>query len=152
MNRVWTFVIGKPLGDEELAQLTQAGRTFVEHWTAHEKQLRGAFDVLGRRIVVVKVNEDLNQASGCSIDKLTRFMKMTESRFGVELLNRMNVAYREGDSIAVANANDVRGMIEAGRLKADTVVFNTAAANEDELSGWEKPLKDTWLSRYLQTA
>jgi hypothetical protein len=152
MNRVWTFVIGKPLGDEELAQLTQAGRTFVEHWTAHEKQLQGSFDIFGRRIVVVKVNEDETQASGCSIDKLTRFMKMTESRFGVELLNRMNVAFREGDKVAVAGANDVRGMIESGRLKPDTVVFNTAVSNEAELSGWEKPLKETWLSRYLQSA
>lgn len=152
MNRVWTFVTGKPLADEELAQLVQAGRNFVEHWTAHEKQLHGVFDIIGGRIVVVKVNEQAGQASGCSIDKLTRFMKVSESMFGIELLNRMNVAYRHDGKIEVVRASDLPKLIAEGAVDGDTIVYNTAASNEEELARWEQPLKQSWLKKYLQPA
>ena len=149
MNKVWTFVIGKQLSQTELDQLTLAGRTFVDHWTAHEHQLEGSFDIYGGRIVVVRVNENTAQASGCSIDKLTRFMKVSESKFGVELLNRMKVAYRSGDGVEVADANDIRSLLENRAMGADTIVFDTAVSSDAELAAWEKPLKDTWLSKYL---
>jgi hypothetical protein len=152
MKKVWTYVISKQLGVTELDQLLHAGKTFVSHWTAHEHKLSANFEIHKKRIIVVTVNEDVNDASGCSIDKLTRFIKITETMFGVELLNRLLVAYQEGEEINVVHASRVKELLEQKVLSADTIVYNTTISTGEELENWEQPLKSTWLNKYMVTA
>ncbi len=152
MNRVWTYVISQALSPEQLTQLQTAGMHFVQHWSAHENKLAASFDIIGNRIIVVKVNEDVHGASGCSIDKLTRFIKETEAAFRIELLNRFLVAYKSTGGIEVTHASKIKELLQQGALSENTTVFNTAIANEDELGNWEQPLKDTWLNKYLANA
>ena len=149
MNRVWAYIISEPLSDVELKQVVEAGKTFVEHWTAHENKLSASFDIFEKRIILVKVNEDVSGASGCSIDKLTRFIKASEIKFGVQLLNRLLVAYRRNDALEVIHSAKIKEMLSKGDISAETPVYNTSVANERELSQWIKPLKETWLNRYL---
>lgn len=149
MNRVWAYIISESLSDVELNQILEAGKTFVEHWTAHENKLTASFDIFEKRIILVKVNEDVNGASGCSIDKLTRFIKASEIRFGVQLLNRLLVAYHKNNSLDVVHSSKIKDMLSKGDITAETPVYNTSVANEQELSLWMQPLKETWLNRYL---
>lgn len=151
MNRAWTYIINRPLTPAELEQLKEAGNTFVTGWTAHENKLSGGFRVFKDRIIVVTVNEDIHQASGCSIDKLTRFIKEQEARFGIELLNRLLIACKAGDAVEVIHASQVRELLAKQVLSGDSVIYNTAVSNEEELSHWEQPLKATWLNKYLNT-
>ncbi|MBL7930732.1 MAG: hypothetical protein JNL60_02460 [Bacteroidia bacterium] len=149
MNRVWAYIISEPLSDVELNQVAEAGKTFVEHWTAHENKLSASFEIFEKRIILVKVNEDVSGASGCSIDKLTRFIKASEIKFGIQLLNRLFVAYRKNDKIEIIHSSKIKDMLSKGEISPETPVYNTSVANEEELSHWIKPLKDTWLNRYL---
>lgn len=148
MNRVWTYIISEPLSDTELNQLDEAGKTFVEHWTAHENKLSASFEIFEKRIIIVKVNEDVSGASGCSIDKLTRFIKASEMKFGVQLLNRLLVAYRNNNKLEVVHSSKIKDMLKNGDISAETAVYNTSVANEQELANWIQPLKETWLNRY----
>src|SRR3954464_7924481 len=101
MNRVWTYIINKKLSSEEIKALNAEGQTFVNAWTAHDQKLTASFEIFKDRIVIVKVNEDIHSASGCSIDKLTRFVREMETKFSLELLNRLLVAYKKDDDIEV---------------------------------------------------
>jgi hypothetical protein len=152
MNRIWAYVISKPLDDSGMKQLQASGTGFVESWSAHENKLAASFGIVGNRIIVVKVNEDVHGASGCSIDKLTRFVKDTEAAFGVELLNRFLVAYKGATGVEVVHSSKIKELLAQGIISENTIVYNTAAANEAELNAWEQPLKNTWLSKYLVKA
>ena len=149
MNRVWAYIINKPLGEEELNQLTIAGKNFVTNWTAHENKLSADFSIFKKKIVLVKVNEDIHNASGCSIDKLTRFIKESEAMFGIELLNRFLVAYKNGDSVEIVHSSKIKELLTQNILTENSLVYNTAIANESELQNWEQSLKSTWLAKYL---
>lgn len=149
MNRVWTYIISKKLNESELNDLLKTGKTFVSGWTAHENKLSADFEIFKERIVVVKVNEDIANASGCSIDKLTRFIKDSEIKFGVELLNRFLVAYRNGDHIEVVHTSQLRDLLAQRLISENTIIYNTAVASENELANWEQALKNSWLNKYL---
>ena len=149
MNRVWTFIISKTLSKEELNSLKEAGNNFVLSWTAHEQQLTASFEIVKEKIIIVKVNEDITGASGCSIDKLTRFIKETEKQFNIELLNRLLVAYKSEETIEIVHATKIKELISQNKISENTVIFNTAVANQNELTNWEQELKNTWLNKYL---
>lgn len=151
MKKVWAFIISKPLGEVELDQLKHDVQTFAESWTAHEQALSASLEIVGKRIIVLQVDEEITGASGCSIDKLTRFMKLTELKYGIELLNRMLVAYQHGETIEVLHSSQIREALEKDQLNENTLVYNTAISSGKELAEWIKPLKDTWLHKYLKT-
>jgi hypothetical protein len=152
MNRIWTYIISQPLSEENLDALNNLGLDFVSNWIAHSQKLAAEFEILNGRIVVVKVHENIANASGCSIDKLLHFIKNFESRFGIELLNRLLVVYKNGDKMEVAHASRIQDLILSGTINENTIVYNTAISKEEEFKTWEQPLKDTWLSKYLSKA
>lgn len=152
MNRVWTYIIGKTLNAEELNQLFADGKNFVESWKAHENQLSASFEILQGKIIVVKVDEDVNNASGCSIDKLLRFVKDSEKKFNMELLNRLLVVYKNHNQIEIVHSSKIKDLLTSGAITENTIILNTSVANEQEFNNWEQPLKDTWLNKYLVKA
>ncbi len=153
MNRVWTYIIPRNLTSAELASLQQKGEEFVKGWTAHENRLSASFELVQNRIVLVKVNEDVHGASGCSIDKLTRFIKDAGKELGTDLLDRMQVAYEnKPGAVEVSSAKDIPYLLQSGKISGDTPVYNTSVATEAEMRNWKQPLKNTWLKKYLQSA
>jgi hypothetical protein len=149
MNRVWTFISSKALSNNELNLITESGTKFVNGWTAHEQKLTASFEIYKNRIIVVKVNEEVTGASGCSIDKLTHFIKQLETEFNIELLNRLLVAYKNESEISVVHASKIKELLQTNSINENTIVYNTSVSNQNEFQNWEQPLKNTWLSKYL---
>jgi hypothetical protein len=149
MNRVWTFIISKTLSKEELNSLNDLGNKFVLGWTAHEQQLTASFEIISDKIIVVKVNENVTEASGCSIDKLTRFIKETEKQFSIELLNRLLVAHKTNTGIEIVHSSKIKELLAENKISENTIVYNTSVSNQKEFNNWEQELKNTWLSKYL---
>lgn len=149
MNRAWTYIINKELSHHELELILEKGKKFVEGWTAHEQQLTGDFTIFKGRIIIVTVNENVNAASGCSIDKLTRFIKQLESEFGLELMNRLLVAYGNKGKVNVIHSSKVKELLNSGEITGNTIIYNTSVSNQEELKNWEQPLKNTWLNKNL---
>ncbi len=150
MGRVWTYIISKDLSPDRLRSLLEEGKAFVQGWTAHEQQLSGSFEIYKDKIIVVKVNEEVQGASGCSIDKLTRFIKSSETKYGIELMNRLLVALKAEEAVQVVHSVKIKDLLDDAFLNENSIVYNTSVANSDDLKNWEQPLKETWLKKYLQ--
>lgn len=150
MERIWIYTISQLLPEEQLGQLKQRCQDFVSTWTAHEVSLDASFELYKNRLLIFKVNEANYNASGCSIDKQVRLVKELEQHFSVELLNRLLVAYEKGDEVAVVKTSEIAGLLNDGSINENTLVFDNTITTSPELAtGWKKPLKETYLSRYL---
>ena len=114
MNRVWTYLINKNLSSEELQNLNLKGNAFVSEWTAHENKLTASFELFKSRIIIVKVNETVTEASGCSVDKLLRFIKLCEQEFNIQLLNRLLVAINLNNEIQAIHSSEIKTLLLNG--------------------------------------
>jgi hypothetical protein len=148
-TKVWTYTIGKHLTEQELNDLLLEGKAFANAWTAHEQQLEASFEIYKNKIIVVKVNEDVNHASGCSIDKLSRFMKEVGGKYNFDPLNRFLIALKKEDGIEVVHSSKIKELIAQNHISENSFVYNTSVANQHEFAQWEQALKNTWLNKYL---
>lgn len=149
MRKVWTYLSSRALSDTESTQLLQEGKRFVNTWTAHDNPLKADFQLHKQRILIVTVDEEVHNASGCSIDKLLRFVKETEKSLRIDLLNRLLVAIDDNDAVKVVPASDIPALLATGILNAESPIYNTAISTEAELATWLQPLNQTWLKKYL---
>jgi len=144
-SRVWVYQSDRKLSDREAQQIQIQLDNFATGWTAHNNQLKAKAEIRYHRFLILIVDESQAGASGCSIDKSVNFIKQVEERFGVNLLDRFNLAYREGDEVLSAPRHDFEAMLKQGSINTNTIVFNNMVQNLKELqTKWEVPFKDSW--------
>lgn len=149
MNKTWAYSIGGNPSASELEQMLEEGKAFVQQWTAHENKLKASFSLVEGCVFLVEVDESVYGASGCSIDKLLRFIKGLEERYRVKLLDRFLIPIEEKGKFSVRSKEEILAGLRSGQFKEETVILNTAVSDSTEQVNWKQSLKDSWLKRYL---
>lgn len=148
--RVWIFQSSALLDAETSAALQYSAEQFLNEWTAHNMALKAGFCIVDRIFFVVAVDESQTGASGCSIDKLHRFVKEAEISLGLNLLDRLRVAI-PGIEPRLIPLAQITEQLNDGVLHPKTEVYDVTV---DSLGAFRErfktPLSNTWLSRYLQ--
>jgi hypothetical protein len=68
-----------------------------------------------------------------------------EQQFGINLFDRFNFAYRDGEKVLSAPRHQFEEMLKEGKLNKQSIVFNNLVQNLKELeNNWEVPFKDSW--------
>ena len=150
-TRVWVYQSIRELTTEEATSLQAAARQFTQDWTAHNNQLNACAALRYNRFLILLVDEDAANASGCSIDKSVKFVQQQESLLGTHFMDRMNLAYKQNDKVLSCNSSTFEQLLDAGTITADTLVFNNLISTKAELeNNWEIPLKDSWHQQLLK--
>lgn len=149
-SRVWIYQSNRSFTEDELQQIKQDLDVFLEQWTAHGAELKTGYEIRYKRFIIIGLDQSLTAASGCSIDESVKFIQELESRFDVDLLDKMNVSYKQGEFVAYKNLKDFRKMAKDRAVSGNTVVFNNLVNNKAEyLSDWEVPASQSWHNRFL---
>jgi hypothetical protein len=151
MERIWIYQANRILNTEEAELLLEKMDKFTEQWTAHGKQLAAQALLKYSQFLIIRVNEALAKATGCSIDKSTDTLKQVQQELGLDFFDRMQIAYRDADGIKTVSRPTFEKLIESGVVDENTIVFNNMVGNSQELeTNWEVPLKDSWHAQVFQ--
>lgn len=149
-SKVWIYQSDRVLTDNEIAFINENAKRFLDVWTTHGKHMKAHIEVIYNRFLVLFADESQAEASGCGIDKSIHFFQQIERSLGINLMNRLLVAYKENDEVKSCSLHAFEKKIESGEISGDTIVFNNLVSTKAEfLSAWEIPLKNSWHSKML---
>lgn len=149
-SRVWIYQSNRSFTDQELEEITSKLESFITQWTAHGANLKASYDIKYKRFITLALDQELNAATGCSIDSSVKFIQDLEQKYNVDLLDKMNVSYKQGEFVAYKTLTDFRKMAKEKAVSKNTIVFNNLVNNKGEyLSDWEVPASDSWHNRFL---
>ena len=78
------------------------------------------------------------------------FIQSLEKKYRVDLLDKMNVAYKTDNEIGFTSLADFKNLLKNKSIDEDTIVFNNLVSNIFEYnSNWETSIKNSWHSRFL---
>ena len=95
--RVWVYQSNRSFTEEEQKQLQEQLEAYLNQWTAHGQDLWASYELRYNRFIIIGANQGVHAVSGCSLDAFVRFIQELEQKYGVTLLDRMNVSYRQGE-------------------------------------------------------
>ena len=149
-SRVWIYQSNRKFSEEEVTTIGLKTEAFLENWTAHGTDLEAGVEIKHNRFIVLGLNQANASASGCSIDASVHFIQSLEKELNLDLMDKMNVTYYNGEFIAHKSLVDFKKMAKNRSVSANTVVFNNLVTTKGEyLEHWEVPAKDSWHSRFL---
>ncbi|AXP82335.1 hypothetical protein CJ739_3273 [Mariniflexile rhizosphaerae] len=150
-SRVWIYQANRSFSEQELEEIQAKLNIFIENWTAHGSDLQSGYLIKYNRFIVIGLNQKMNTASGCSIDASVRFIQQLEKEYKVDLMDKMNVSYKQGDFVAYKTLLDFKQMAKDKAISKNTIVFNNLVTNIAEFKeNWEVPASESWHSRFIK--
>lgn len=149
-SRIWIYQSNRKFTDDEIGEIDLAVNQFVQQWAAHGTSLAASYKIMYNRFIILAVDQEMHSASGCSIDDSVRFIQSLEEKYGVDLLDKMNVTFRNGEFIAHKSLADFKKMAKEKAVSSQTIVFNNLVNTVGEWNDfWEVPAAESWHSRFF---
>jgi hypothetical protein len=150
-SRVWIyqsprlFLLSEALAIEEMLE------AFVRDWNSHGVAVKGYGNLFYGQFIVLMADETATGVSGCSTDGSVRLIKEIEQRFGVNLFDRLMLAFRIKEKVQMVPLSQLPYALGNGFIDEETLYFNNTVLTKEELeTKWLIPLKDSWLAgRFL---
>ncbi len=148
--RVWIYQASRSFSQEELTEVKNLINQFIEGWTAHGSELRAGCEIRYNRFIILALDQSVTAASGCSIDASVNFIQQLEKKYDIQLLDKMNVSYKQGEFVAYKPLTDFRKMAKQKAVSKNTIVFNNLVTNKHEYENfWEVPASESWHARFM---
>lgn len=149
-SRIWIYQSNRKFSDEEITEIEESLKSFLENWAAHGAGLEASFQTKYNRFIIIAINQGIQAATGCSIDASVQFIQGLEQKYSVDLLDKMNVTFKLGEHIAHKTLIEFKKMAKEKAVSANTVVFNNLVNTVGEWQDyWEVPAGESWHSRFF---
>jgi hypothetical protein len=148
-SRLWVYQSNRPFSTSEEEAISSALKNFCSQWEAHGNSLAASFKIEYHQFVVLAVDENVNEASGCSIDGSVRVLKEIQSRFTIDLMNR-SVPFLIDERVELHSITEAKSKVSSGQISEEVLTFNNAVSSKgDFLKNWKISTQNSWLSKYL---
>lgn len=149
-SRIWIYQSPREFSSDELQSIIKKAESFLEIWTSHGAAMDAGIAVLHKRFIIVAVDERTAPPSGCGIDKSVKFIKDISSELNIDLLDRMNVAFRKGDHVESLTLSEFEEAVRSNKISLDVRVFNNLVDQKGRLvTDWEVPASQSWHNRFF---
>ncbi|MEE9350394.1 MAG: ABC transporter ATPase [Flavobacteriaceae bacterium] len=149
-TRVWIYQSDREFSVEEVTKINSILENFIDGWNNHGDGLKGSCLVKYNLFIVLAIDEAHKEASGCSIDSSVQTIKKIEKEFDVNLFNRMQTAFKDGDNINIVSMLDFQKYVKESKINSETIVFNNMIDTIDGFeNNWEVTADKSWHARFL---
>jgi hypothetical protein len=149
-SRVWIYQSNRSFSNEELVIVKSKVEAFINNWQRHGEDLKASYKIMYNQFIILFVDEEVNSVSGCSIDASVNLMKQLESDFNVDLTNKLNVSFKDGNNINIVRLSDFQTFAKENKITSKTIVFNNLVTTKSDFkNNWEVTAENSWHKRFV---
>ena len=149
-SRIWIYQSSRKFSDNEITEIENNLTDFITNWAAHGASLEASFTIKYNRFIIIAVNQEVQANTGCSIDASVAFIQNLEQKYSVDLLDKMNVAFKQGEFITYKTLLEFKKLAKEKAVSENTIVFNNLVNTIEEWNeNWEVPANESWHSRFF---
>ncbi len=149
--RVWIYQSSHPFTPDTKQEIISTLENFLKNWTAHGTALITSYEMPYDRFIVIGLDGEAQEATGCSIDSSVRFIQSLEQQYKIDLLDKMNVTHKKGSDFLYTPLKEFRSMAKKREITPETIVFNNLVTSKAEYkTHWEVSANQSWHSRFIK--
>jgi len=144
-SRIWVYASPYKLNNDQEDYIINFLSNHLKDWEAHKTSLTAAVTILENHFIVIALDEDINKASGCSIDTLQHKIQEIENYLETSLTNRLNVFCLIDDKIHCIPSSELSNF-----ANKETLFYDLTIQKKSDFNSYLKPIKDGWCSGLIK--
>ena len=150
-SKVWIYPSNRKFYDTEIEGLHQKVTLFLENWKADDASFQVSYKLLYNRFIVFFVNSGSEPLLNQDIDASVMFILQLQEVYIVELLDKMNVCFKQGEYVQYKDLKEFKKLIKNRAVTKKTVVFDNLVTTKEQFENyWEVPITESWYQRFLK--
>lgn len=147
--KVWVYQTSRILSETEINDITDYLSEQVANWESHGSPLQASFKFFYDKFLVLAVNTDLQDPSGCSIDSSTKWLKNIQQTLNIDFFDR-SIAYFENETLHFFPVLEAKKQVLAGKVSAETTLLNHQVNTLSDLkNNWKLKASDSFMKKYF---
>ena len=143
------FPASRSINHEEKLDIFMKIKDFLTSWKAHGNPLQFNVCIEYEQFIIIRVDENIEPPSGCSLDALNNFIQKIEQKYQLGLFDRMKAVFLENNTLKTLRLKDFCATLKNKELRSDILIFDFSSNNEEEFSKrFLLPLKESWAKDY----
>ena len=139
-SRIWIFQSDLKIENNKIQSIKNELEKFLIQWSSHGKELMCSYEIKYNLFIIIAVDSNVNNATGCSVDTLTNFILKIQEDNNINFFNRFSIAYNIENQIKLNNLSDIKEMIMDKKFTLETIVYNNLVKTKKEyLNNWKVP-------------
>ena len=148
--KVWIYPSSRKFYNTEIEALESSIKSFVENWQKEDENFKASYQFLYNRFIVLVVEYSETAISNAVIDASVSFILELQETYKIELLDKMNVCFKQGEFVQYKELKDFKKLLKNKALTGKSIIFdNLVNNNYDFKNFWEMPIEDSWYNRFL---
>jgi hypothetical protein len=147
--KVWVYQANRILHETEITEISDYLSQQVASWESHGSPLQASFMFFYDKFLVLAVNTDLQEPSGCSIDSSTKWLKNIQQTLNIDFFDR-SIAYFENETLNFFPVLEAKKQVLAGKISAETTLLNHQISTLSDLkNNWKLKASDSFMKKYF---
>ena len=149
-SKIWIYQTDRFITSSEEKKITETFTQFCQQWEAHGNPLRTSFKIEHHYFIILGVDEQFSNVSGCSIDGSVHTLKTLQKELNSDFFDRNRIAFYINNEVKTYSLPEVKRFFKTNEFDAKSMVFNNTITTKAELeSKWLVPAGDSWLAKYI---
>jgi hypothetical protein len=149
-SRIWIYQAERLLNLQEQEYISKELSSFLADWMAHGHQLQSGFKLEHKLFLILGLNEEEAEATGCSIDKSVALLRDFEEKLQISFFERNKIALYD-EVVHLVSLNNLKKRIELDEIEPQQQFFDNTIKTKGELrKDWIKTLENSWMRRYFE--
>lgn len=148
--KVWAYPASRKFYKEELEEIENKIKGFVSEWKKDDSDFKASYRFLYDRFVIILAEDPEGKLTNQDLDQVVAFILGLQSEYELELLDRMNVCFKQGDYVQYKEIKEFKKLLKNKSVSNKTIVFDNLIQTKDELTHfWEVPITESWYNRFI---
>jgi hypothetical protein len=141
-ERLIIYPLEREVTTLEKESLKSSISTFLQQWKAHGTPLTSQFSIEENRFILIRIDEEKANASGCSKDKLYHFVENECENLGLGLAPGHLFFVKTPVGIEAYSRKELNEKIRLNQLSTENQIFPTWVADGAEWEEkWARPIR-----------
>ncbi|WP_165732178.1 ABC transporter ATPase [Polaribacter sp. 20A6] len=148
--KVWVYPSSRKFYPNEIEGIESKVKDFLESWKSDDENFKTSYQFLYNRFIVLFADDENSTLTNSNIDTSVSFILGLQQEYEVELLDKMNACFKQGEYVQYKDLKDFKKLLKNKAVTAKSIIFdNLITTKVDFDNNWEIPLEESWYNRYL---
>ncbi|MBT3741208.1 MAG: ABC transporter ATPase [Polaribacter sp.] len=148
--KVWVYPSDRKFYSTEIDEIEKKIKKFAENWKLEDENFKVSYRFLYNRFIILVADDSETTLTNADIDTSVSFILQLQETYKVNLLDKMNVCFKQGEYVQYKELKDFKKLVKNKAVTAKTIIFDNLINNKEDLENyWEITIEDSWYNRYL---
>ena len=149
--KVWIYPSSRKFYANEIDEIQEKITSFLNNWKSESDAFQSSYQLLYNRFIILFADDSESKLTLKDIDDSVAFILQLQQEYNVELLDKMNVCFKQGEFVQYKELKDFKTLLKNRAITGKTIVFDNLVSNKIDFEEvWEIPIEESWYNRFLK--